>query len=275
YRLLSVINKYSSTERGFPTYMILTFRFFALSLRRKEAISWDRDCVVSEDAWNNDTEYELPVPLEPQARQRSLLPDSTAVSCTAIKKRILYMCVKCAHQLSDMFITRLASAMDIDIDMLMRYVQEARKLCCMNSRHHMAFRRGRDAAWLRMRVCERRIKRSSDPELKEELLPKLERDRRLYNTAVMSLRSARASITNREVARIVGVSKSTVDSGINRILRQCGMIPKCAKSTLQYPLPGGVHGTAGSYQQRAQTRGTACGHARSRPTRAKSAGPVL
>ncbi len=223
-RILGLLARYRPGGPGFDAYLATAFRYFALSIRRDGVIDYDRETVTGReeallDGCGSSEAHEPPaVPVgtafPPVARLRE-------ASGKAFRTRIGYLCAKCAHLLDDDRVTAIATAVGVDPEELLAMTALVRSRTVAERARFMSRRRGRDAAWLRMSVNARRLQRTTDPEARAELSARLERDRRLYRVAVADMKKARSVVPNRVVARILGVSKATVDSGVTRILRQC------------------------------------------------------
>lgn len=275
-RIVAIIEHYKPCGQSFCAYVVASFRYFAMAVKHRNAANWDRECAVFEEERHQNRDYQGETAVDADGLMPQVLtPGPTPLSRDAERKRIAYLCVKLAHRLDDDFLERLAKATGIERAELMRHVEAARRLPVCQNRHYRAHLHGRDAAWLRLRVYERRLWRNPEPGFRAYLAPKIDRDRRLYLSAVDGLRHSRSALTNTEVARILGVSKSTVDSGLNRFLRNCGMVPKMARSGVQFRQLGGNHGYSGGDQQRPQARGIAGGRTRPLLVRSGGQGPVV
>lgn len=62
--------------------------------------------------------------------------------------------------------------------------------------------------------------REMDPDKRQMLKARIAKDQGVYLRACQVIQNSRTMLPNKQVAEILGVSKSTVDSGVARILRK-------------------------------------------------------
>lgn len=217
-RIVALIDNYEESATGFEAYLTSAFRYFALSIRRDRAIQYDRENVIGMEEALSEREVGSADAEEDECVDLSAW--KKLGSETAFRKRIGYLCAKCAHLLDDERVAMIARAVGLPPEALVRMVRAVRERTTIERKRFMSRRRGRDAAWLRMNINERRLYRQPDPAARRELSGRIDRDRRLYRYAVATMRRSRSALSNRVVAGILGESKATVDSGVTRILRQ-------------------------------------------------------
>lgn len=82
----------------------------------------------------------------------------------------------------------------------------------------------RNASWTRIRLLEARLADESDPYREEKLGSFIERERGRYAKAKAELASLRTVVPNSIVARILGIPKGTVDSGLYYLRKRFGPV---------------------------------------------------
>jgi len=225
-RIRGVIRRYRDTGSSFEAYVASTLRYLALTVRKEQARDHDRETVyLEEQARGVDCRRGIDgrhaygsrrtVVLAPVDPRRLRVPMDPAV----FRRRVLFLCAKCAVRLNDQRVETIARACDIDPGVAMAVVRAARAMARLDRERFGSRRRGRDAAWLRMGVNERRLQRETDPDRVRALRDRIERDRALHRRAIDIMTRTRTTVSNLDVARIMGVPKSTVDSGVNRLLK--------------------------------------------------------
>jgi hypothetical protein len=82
----------------------------------------------------------------------------------------------------------------------------------------------RNGSWCRLRFLETRLREELEQPRREKLSSALERERIRFERARSELRSFRPVVPNAVVARILGVPKGTVDSGLYYLKKRAGRI---------------------------------------------------
>lgn len=224
-RIAGLVNRYEDVGASFDTFVKTSMRFMALSIRRRKALEGDKEAIFLADrraVYESDIEtsgdeppLETPKPASPFPR-----PDDQRLSAIAFRKRMKFLCVKCANMIDDFQATTIARAAGLDEDDLLTCMALARTHGLGLKQRSLSRRRGRDAAWLRMGVYRRRLSREADPYKRRRLEEAFDNDRRLYLKAIALIDRSIPAISNKAVADLLGVPKGTVDCGVARILKQ-------------------------------------------------------
>ena len=273
-RILGLVERYEDRGVGFMAYVTSSFRYFAISSRRRKAMDYYREsaCLVEENAEEASPALDRYAPVRDAATQprhaarlelllhgdRAGLPSRRAGdrSSRALKQRISYLCVKCAPLMDDDAIYRVARLIDLDGERLVLAARRVRHSCLEAARGRESKRRGRDAAWLRMSANELRLLNAHDPDTINRIRERIERDRSLYSKAVASLARSRTLASNELVARTLGVPKGTVDAGLHRLMKRA--VPLYARPEARYNARRRTrHDSVRRQQQRAQDSGNA------------------
>jgi hypothetical protein len=236
HRIEALPEHYINTGVNFEAYLASSLRYIALSVRRSKAKEFDRQAVCYEEEYRDYasgytssswSRYDYgdswclrdPGPTAGESRQ---LPedDDARGSAKAFRTRLVYLCLKCAHLLDDSRLLELSRLAGVDRAILMRWIQQARLEISQHSIRTCSRRRGRDSAWVRIGVNRRRLSREVDPDRRQLLESRIHRDHSVYLRACQVIHNSRPMLSNKGVARILGISKGTVDSGVGRILKK-------------------------------------------------------
>lgn len=224
-RITGLVNRYQEVGASFDTFVKTSIRFMALSIRRRKASEGDKEATFLADsqasrASDPDATGETP-PLE-TSNPVSLFPrpDDMGPSAIAFRRRMKFLCVKCANMIDDYQAVTIARVTGIDQEELVTYMTLARTRGLGLKRRSQSRKRGRDAAWLRMGVYRRRLSRETDPYKRRSLEDAFDKDRRLYLKTIALIEKSTPVISNKDVADLLGVPKGTVDCGVARILKQ-------------------------------------------------------
>ncbi len=226
-RIVGLVDRYEDIGSTFEAYLVSTVRYMALSLRRKKVRNADREAIFVADS-----ESELSGNAGPlQSRHipsRKILKEAgfpalsdQRISAVVFRRRMVYLCIKCANLLDDGEAMMIASSVGLDEQVLIENLRRARALGLGLRQRTASRRRGRDSAWLRMGTASRRLTRETDLHVRQFLEGRVERDHGLYTRAIAGLSKATPVISNKAVAELLGVPKGTVDCGVSRILKQC------------------------------------------------------
>ena len=229
-RIAGLVDRYEDVGSNFEAYLVSTLRYMALSVRRKQAWNFDREAVFVEESKAEIDRSNAASPSRkrmPRARlERVGFPHAsdTGVCAVAFRRRILFLCLKCANMLDDEDVSAIARKVGLDENYVLDTVQKARAIGLGKKRRNVSRRRGRDAAWLRCETACRRLSRETDLPIRQSLERSIERDRGLYKRAVALMARSKPSISNKAVAELLDIPKGTVDCGVGRILRQCAAL---------------------------------------------------
>jgi hypothetical protein len=225
-RIGGLADRYEDMGFGFQSFLVSSLRYMARSIRRTNAFRHDREDTINEDAKVTlDAELafrRLPLTSIRHHRVFADFPrrDDRGISATAFRRRMLFVCVKCAHVIDDGEAEGIAQALGLQEDELLQTLARARSSGLGVRQRTEARRRGRDAAWLRMGATSRRLLREVDADARRILMASIEKDRGLYKRAVSLIARSNPMLSNKAVAELLGVPKGTVDCGVGRIMRR-------------------------------------------------------
>ncbi len=225
-RIGGLADRYEDLGCGFESFLVASLRYMARSIRRRNAFRYDREETINEDAKVTlDADLairRLPLTTIRHHRVITDIPrkDDRGISATAYRRRMLFICIKCAHVIDDTEAAGIARAIGLEENQLLRTLARARESGLGIRQRTEARRRGRDAAWLRMGATSRRLTREINPDTRRILMASIERDRGLYRRAVSLIARSNPMLSNKSVAELLGVPKGTVDCGVGRIMRR-------------------------------------------------------
>jgi len=225
-RIGGLADRYEDLGCGFESFLVASLRYMARSIRRKNAFRYDREETINEDArvaLDADLAIRrLPLTTIRHHRVITDIPrkDDHGIYATAYRRRMLFICVKCAHVIDDTEAAGIAKAIGLEENELLQTLARARSSGLGIRQRTEARRRGRDAAWLRMGATSRRLTREVNTDTRRMLMASIERDRGLYRRAVSLIARSNPMLSNKSVAELLGVPKGTVDCGVGRIMRR-------------------------------------------------------
>jgi len=257
-RLSKLVDRFQDRGLPFDAYLATSLRFLARTVRRDKRRDAERELIceraASDDSpasWQGAGEELMgedfdasPPAFEPgtcpplravssPALARGSSPSASkrrprakggclprAASVAARSSRLVFLAVKCAWELDDESVARIADSAGVSPDWLAQAVGQARRsLEPERSRRERLVER-RNSAWCRRRLLESRLEKETDPERRERMAFSLERESRRFRKAVDELAAMRPIVPNSVVARILGVPKGTVDSGLYYLRRR-------------------------------------------------------
>jgi len=147
-------------------------------------------------------------------------PAPRSVVEVARSSRIVFLAIKCAWELDDGSVARIADSAGVPRDWLASAVGQARRSLEPERARRDRLVERRNSSWCRRRLLESRLECEADPQRRDRMEASLERERRRFGRALEELGAIRPIVPNSVVARILGVPKGTVDSGLYYLRKQ-------------------------------------------------------
>ena len=246
-RLSKLVDRFQDRGLPFDAYLASSLRFLARTVRRDRRRDAEREMICeraasdeSVSSWRSRDEgpsderreddidalepgtcpplrvASPPAPRSspgrrPRARGGSL---PRAASVAARSSRLVFLAVKCAWELDDESVERIADSAGVSRDWLAQAVGQARRSLEPERARRDRLAERRNTAWCRRRLLESRLGIETDDARRERIAASLERERRRFRKAREELGAMRPIVSNAVVARILGVPKGTVDSGL-------------------------------------------------------------
>jgi hypothetical protein len=257
-RIMKLVDRFEDRGIPFDACLASSLRYLAKTVRRDRRQAADRELVCESAAVSEgrDSAMDFDVPLafstagegdpdrgaardaargaasgdalEPRpAPRRRPRARGGSVYCGAMERaayssRLVYLAIKCAWEIDDEGIARVAASAGVEREWLAAAVEQARRsLECERSRVESLARR-RNASWCRQRLLEARLDFETDPYRRSRLSAALERERGRCAKIRDEFSRLRTVVPNSVVARILGVPKGTVDSGLYYLRKRFG-----------------------------------------------------
>lgn len=242
-RISKLIDRFEDRGLSFDAYLASSLRYLARTVRRDKKLKADRELVCERVVASSYGEYEgsgfgerggmalSPKPpsaserlgrekqmRRPRARGGSLPKPINA----AYSSRLIFLAIKCAWEIDEEGIERVASSSGVSPTWLGAAIEQARRSLVAERERvdHLAQRR--NASWCRRRLLEARVAEETDSSRRVRLEGSLAREKERYERIVSEMRALKIIVPNSVVARIVGVPKGTVDSGLYYLRKRYG-----------------------------------------------------
>jgi len=225
-RLIRLLHRFRDQGRPFESYLwaVLNWqlRNFARDRRRDER-RWQVSLRVDPGALVSRAEY----PADGAADLENLTASSAFAPClrsTADRRNFLFLVLKCSRLLDPERAPSLARLAGVTTQRLLSLASALRDLRGPREARQEIFRGRRNACYAAIRVLETEIASETDPEKLASLQERLRRMRRRMRVAMDHMSRVALAPTNREIGRVLGVPKGTVDSGLFWLKRKLASV---------------------------------------------------
>lgn len=245
-RIEKLLDRFEDRGLPFDAYLASCLRYLARTVRRDRRRSTERAAICeravcpepSRSTSEEDTQAEeyhgeytkdsVAEPIEggrvsrrqPRARG-GVIPRCPAEEA-AYSNRLVFLTVKCAWEMDEEGIAKAAEAAGVCREWLAAAVEQARRSLEPERSRVEALVERRNASWTRLRLLEARSADEIDPYRKEKLDSAMERERCRFAKVKAELTGLRTIVPNSIVARILGIPKGTVDSGLYYLRKRFG-----------------------------------------------------
>lgn len=216
-RILRLVERYVPRGSSFEAYLATSLRFIARSMRRVRKREAERELVCEkaeslslegrDQASADESESLLDFP-------GSESDHSLCVRRRAFAKRLLYLFLKCSWSATETETRNVARAAGLSEDWLAAALGQSRRFLEAERNRYERLALRRDRAWVRVHLLENRLAEELEEARRESLGAALTRAREAHRSALTELRAFKPLVPNAIVARILGVPKGTVDSGL-------------------------------------------------------------
>lgn len=226
-RIDRLIDRYEDRGVAFDAYLGSCLRFLAKTVRRERRRNAEREqvCERSErgdregpGAWSQETPGFAETAGEGEAEKRGLRLEGASTTATA--SRLVFLFLKCVWDADDEDLGRVAAVAKVDPSWLASAATQARRSLESERCRFERMRARRNTAWCRIGFLEARIEEEPDCPRRRSLEQKLARERTRFERARAEIRSFKPTVPNSIVARILGIPKGTVDSGLYYLRRR-------------------------------------------------------
>jgi hypothetical protein len=239
-----LIDRFVDRGRPFDVYLAKSLRYLARTVRRERRQKLDRELVCERTAHFESGESEAkadPPFANPGEKEIDCAAGTFAhtvhrrrprargglVRCGSSEKaayssRLIFLALKCAWEIDEEGITHVAAAAKVDREWLASSIEQARRSLVSERARIESLAERRNASWCRRQLLEARSANEADPYRRERLVSAIRRERRRHERVQREFSTLRTLVPNSVVARILGVPKGTVDSGIYYLRKQYG-----------------------------------------------------
>jgi hypothetical protein len=218
-RLARLIDRFEDRGSSFDAYLSTSLRYLARTIkreRRKEAL---REMVCEGAQVSFDLGERMDSPEHPEESPPAEMPSGlsrchASAQEGAFKSRLVYLYLKCAWEVDESMTDRVSALSGIEPGKLVAAAAQARRSLEAERQRFERMSLRRNSSWCRLRLIEARIREEPDGERVRRLRALLERERARYQRARRELEAFKPVVPNSVVARILGIPKGTVDSGL-------------------------------------------------------------
>lgn len=249
-RIEKLVDRFEDRGLPFDAYLAASLRYLARTVRRDRRRAADRESVCeraafSETSMSDSATWISGSPDEPEPDLQALPIGRGQAATSASKRRprarggviprcpaqtaayssrLVFLALKCAWEIDEEGIARTASAAGVGREWLASAIEQARRSLVSERSRVERLTERRNASWTRTRLLEARLAGETDPYRKERLAASMQRELGRYANAKAELAALRTIVPNSIVARILGIPKGTVDSGLYYLRKRFGPV---------------------------------------------------
>lgn len=147
-------------------------------------------------------------------RARGGLVPHSAAEAAAYSTRLVFLAVKCAWEIDETGISRVAASAGVEREWLAAAIEQARRSMESDRDRVERLTQRRNASWTRLLLLDGRLREEADPYRKAKLFASKRRESLRFANVAAEISALRPIVPNSLVARILGLPKGTVDSGL-------------------------------------------------------------
>jgi hypothetical protein len=244
-RIAKLVDRFEDRGVPFDAYLASCLRYLARTARRERRRASERESVCEravfepgdfdegelspEGSQAGEERIEPEEGSRPAVRRRPRARGGRIPRCpaeeAAYSSRLVFLALKCAWEIDDEGIARVAASAGVGREWLAAAVEQARRsLACERARVESLSQR-RNRYWTGLRLLELRIAEEPDPYRRARLESTRARETQRLESVKSELSALRTIVPNSVVARILGVPKGTVDSGLYYLRKHYGPGP--------------------------------------------------
>lgn len=247
-RIVKLVDRFEDRGLSFDAYLATSLRYLAKTVRRERRQRYERELVCESVVARpySDSEVALvdekaslqaPIPPEPPAKavRKGRRPRARggavgegpggaakAGSKNAYSSRLVYLAIKCAWEIDEEQVARVAESAGVEREWLAAAVEQARRSLEAERSRVEALVERRNASWCRQRLLEAKLSAEIDPYRRPRIEASLNREKARCARVNYELERLNIIVPNSVVARILGVPKGTVDSGLYYLRKSYG-----------------------------------------------------
>jgi DNA-directed RNA polymerase specialized sigma24 family protein len=222
-RLIRLLDRFNDQGEPFESYLsaVLNWqlRNFARDRKRGER-SWNVSLRL--DAGDPEAQETREKLVSPPAAEDVCLPAdiATLIKSEADRRNFLFLAMKCARTIGPENAPLLAAVSGVDENRILGLSALLREMRAPRELRLEIFRARRNRAFAQSRLLETELQSEVEPERAAVLRASLAKARRRMRAAMIRMARVKLAPTNLEIARVVGVPKGTVDSGLYWLKRK-------------------------------------------------------
>ena len=246
-RIAALADRYEDRGISFDFFLRKNLKYLARTMRRERRLGMERDrvceraCSDYESSIRAEESNSLPRGFRMATRTRSqgrlisppVLGKPRALAeaeIEAFASRLVFLSIKCAWEIDDELAGLIAGVCGVEPDWLGSALAQARRSLESERCHYERLVLRRNGSWCRLRLLESRLRNELDMERKRRDGEAIERERARLERARAELAAFRPIVPNSVVARILGVPKGTVDSGLYYLKRRSRALARAEAS---------------------------------------------
>jgi hypothetical protein len=231
-RIARLADRYVDRGVPFDAYLSTSLRFLSRTIRRDRRRAWERETVCERaEALDRIAGGIAGIPPDLDAGSEPTPCPEAAVTPAAadpsgrpvLGSRLVFLFLKCVWDADDRDAERVAAAAGVDPAWLASAAAQARRSLEAERARFENMQARRNRSWCRLRLLEARLRADLEPYRRSSLEAALARERARFESARVELDGFRPIVPNSIVARILGVPKGTVDSGLYYLRKQRGL----------------------------------------------------
>lgn len=226
-RMERIVSRFTYSGTPFEAYLAATVKWFTRSQEERERSRKLQDAFCAEEEYRQ--QYSRDPAAQPDAGNLPPalpLPEKVRFEEESLRRRILLLTLKCCDFITDPMIERTAAIAGMEVAVIHDMIAKLREAMGPRMARRDALKEKRAAMYLSLCVCQNAIKREDSEAERMLLRARLARiDVRLRNLDLALARASRMP-THSEIARVTGIPKGSVDSGINYIRNQYAYLLK-------------------------------------------------
>jgi hypothetical protein len=239
-RIARLVDRFEDRGLPFDAYLATSLRYLARTARRERRRAAERESLCERAAFPEieriGAEGAAAEPIEPAAparegrrcasgrrpRAKGGIVRRCPAEEAAHSSRLVFLAIKCAWEIDEAGVARVAEAAGVGRDWLAAAIEQARRSLEDERSRVERLAERRNASWTRLRLLEARLAGENEGCRGAALASALAREEARYSRVKEELAALRTIVPNSVVARILGIPKGTVDSGLYYLKKRYG-----------------------------------------------------
>lgn len=218
-RLVRLLDRFRDQGKPFESYLCAVLawqlRNFARERKRGER-SWNVALRIEPGEWDLERQGE---PSERRQTSPEVLSASGSeiariIRTSSDQRNLLFLILKCSRTLDEGRAAALADLAGVSKQRLVGLMRDLSHLRETRLERLETFRRRRNGAFSQVRLLETELQGEPDERRRDEITGRLVKARRRMKSAMARMARVGLAPTNREISKILGIPKGTVDSGL-------------------------------------------------------------